>query len=34
MTDTYEFAKSCLPQGVDIETPYVSKQWGYINDMN
>jgi len=34
MTDTYEFAKSCMPQGVELETPYVSKQWGYINDIN
>ena len=34
MTDIYEFEKSCLPQGVSMESPYVSKQWGYINDIN
>lgn len=34
MTDAYEFAKSCMPQGVEMETPYVSKNWGYINDIN
>ena len=34
MTDTYEFSKSCMPQGVEMETPYVSKNWGYINDIN
>ena len=34
MTDNYEFEKSCLPQGVDNETPYQSKQWGFIQDIN
>jgi len=34
MTDKYEFQKSCLPQGVDAETPYVSKHWNYVNDIN
>ncbi len=34
MTDKYEYQKSCLPQGVDTETPYVSKQWNYVNDIN
>ena len=34
MTDVYEFTKSCLPQGVDNETPYASKQWGFIQDIN
>ena len=33
-TDNYIFHKSCLPQGVDEETPYVSKQWNYLNDIN
>ena len=33
-TDNYEFTKSCLPQGVDLETPYQSKQWGFISDIN
>ena len=34
MSDNYEFAKSCLPQGVESETPYVDKSWAYINDIN
>ena len=34
MSDNYEFLKSTTPQGVDIETPYVSKQWAYLNDIN
>ena len=34
MTDVYEFTKSCLPQGVGDETPYSSKQWGYLQDLN
>lgn len=34
MTDVYEFEKSCLPQGVAFESPYVSKQWGFVNDIN
>jgi hypothetical protein len=34
MSDNYEFAKSTIPQGVSTETPYVSKQWSNINDMN
>ena len=33
-SDNYEFAKSCRPQGVDLETPYESKQWGFIQDIN
>ena len=33
-TDNYEFAKSCRPQGVDLETPYENKMWGYIQDIN
>jgi hypothetical protein len=34
MTDNYEFMKSTEPQGVDLETPYVSKNYSYINDIN
>ena len=34
MTDTYEFMKSTQPQGVDLETPYVSKNYSYISDIN
>jgi hypothetical protein len=34
MTDNYEFRKSTDPQGVYTESPYVSKQWNYINDIN
>jgi hypothetical protein len=34
MTDNYEFSKSTFPQGLDTETPYVSKNWNYINDIN
>jgi len=33
-SDNYEFIKSTMPQGVELESPYVSKQWGYINDIN
>lgn len=34
MTDNYEFMKSTEPQGVDLETPYVSKNYSFINDIN
>lgn len=34
MTDVYEFTKSVLPQGVDNETPYASKHWNFIQDIN
>jgi len=34
MTDAYLFSKSTLPQGVDQETPFISKNWNYINDIN
>ena len=34
MTDNYEFSKSSYPQGVSTETPYVSKNWNFINDIN
>ena len=32
--DTYEFSKSNLPQDLSQDTPYESKQYNYINDMN
>jgi hypothetical protein len=34
MADVYEFAKSNMVQGVGDDTPYVSKQWQYVNDIN
>jgi len=34
MSDNFEFEKSCIPQGSNIETPYVSKNYQYINDIN
>ena len=34
MTDTFEFHKSTLPQGLDLATPYSSKQYQYVNDIN
>jgi hypothetical protein len=34
MSDNYEFSKSCLPQGVSLESPYSDKQWSYVNDIN
>jgi hypothetical protein len=33
-SDNYEFSKSCMAQGVELESPYVSKQWQFINDIN
>jgi len=34
MTDSYEFAKSVAPQSISLETPYESKQWQSVNDIN
>ena len=34
MTDTYEFEKSQVPQGVNYETPYVSSNYNYVPDIN
>jgi hypothetical protein len=34
MTDHYLFAKSTIPQNIDETTPFVSKNWNYINDIN
>jgi len=33
-SDTYTFAKSSAPQGVDLYTPFQEKQWNYLNDIN
>ena len=32
--DNYTFAKSEAPQGFDLESPFVSKQFNYVNDIN
>lgn len=32
--DNYSFAKSEAPQGFDLETPFVSKQFNFVNDIN
>ena len=34
MCDNYEFEKSTMPQGIELETPCVIKQWNLINDIN
>jgi len=34
MTDNYEFSKSSIEQSLDNASPYVSKQWGYVGDIN
>jgi len=34
MSDNYEFEKSRIPQGVEYESPYASKGWSYIPDIN
>jgi hypothetical protein len=33
-SDSYSFAKSAAPQGVDLYTPYQEKQWNNLNDIN
>ena len=33
-SDNYEFAKSQAPQSLQDNTPYKSKQWQYVNDIN
>lgn len=33
-SDTYSFAKASAPQGADLYTPYASKDWQYVNDIN
>jgi hypothetical protein len=34
MSDNFEFEKSCIPQGSNLETNYVSKNFNYIPDIN
>lgn len=34
MTDVYQFEKAQLPQGIDETTPFLDKDWTYINDTN
>ena len=34
MSDSYEFQKSTMPQSLEADTPYVSKKWNYISDIN
>ena len=34
MSDNFELAKSEIPQDLDNETPYESKQWNFVNDIN
>jgi hypothetical protein len=34
MSDNYEFEKSRIPQGISQESPYVRKDWQYVNDIN
>ena len=34
MNDVYEFTKSTLTQGVDDETPYTSKNFNFVQDIN
>jgi len=34
MCDNYELSKSMFPQGIESETPYVSKQWNFVQDIN
>lgn len=33
-SDNYEFSKSSAPQSTSAYSPYVDKQWNYINDIN
>lgn len=32
--DQYEYLKSCEPQSINMDSPYVSKQWNFCNDIN
>jgi len=34
MSDNYELSKSMFPQGIESQTPYVSKQFNYVQDIN
>ncbi len=33
-SDVYEFEKASTPQSLDDNTPYKSKTYSYINDIN
>ena len=33
-SDNYTFSKSETPQGFDLESPFVSKQYNFVNDIN
>ncbi len=33
-SDNFEFSSSNAPQGMELNTPYISKQWNYIQDLN
>lgn len=33
-SDNYEFEKSNIAQSRDSYSPYVEKQWNYVNDLN
>jgi len=32
--DQFEYLKSCEPQGINLDSPYVSKNWNFTNDIN
>jgi hypothetical protein len=32
--DQYEYLKSCEPQAINMDSPYVSKQWNWTSDIN
>ena len=34
MADIYEFSKSNMPQSIESETPFLEKNYSYINDLN
>ena len=34
MSDNYQFAKSNLSENVDSYSPFIDKQWNYVNDIN
>ena len=34
MTDHYLFSKSSMSQDIDNTTPFVSKNWNFIQDIN
>ena len=33
-SDNFEFEKACTPQSLEDNTPYKSKTFSYINDIN